>query len=780
MICGWKIAYTMAVLTGTFVIESHSTEAFFAPRRHNNQRNGAKQSKSIGFIESSSSEREWNSKKRRLTQLFVGSTGWDNDNFLDALSKGSDALDKANEEYRKQSRFANMRPASADDDDGMVDDLGIVGGTLGSSVDDDIDDSDGIKDATLSKDQIERIKRQNEEESGGGEIFKKLLERAQQGATLKEQLPPPSPSPPPPQPQPQAPQSPTASDASGPVLPEGFEKLSVEAQAALFRQLMTSSPQEATQQQWPPAPGPRPEAKGQAMVAPDGRKIGRNRDADALVNTSDVYFAQLKLDSAVRNDARMQGDSEKAEAVFADPTIPQLKLHVNPYMEEQRKKELAMIETAADEMFTPEILGEMRKEVNLNDRGVSFKEMLEQKRRAAAQQQSQSATTSPQLPSTVDPPIVNSRVESIREQESLPIATSKVPVQTNTAQSPQSTRPSVPSNTNVAITTKAEDETRRDIRTLMGLLIKHRGGPGFGAGRIVGPEIERFTSLSSDIISLLRSETDSSPITRSFPNRVEQSTPKTDLTTTTPQRLATIPSSVPDYSNTPADGAITQTPMIPVGDRINSVLACIEGAITMYKNSPPELQRSVLVTLRAALLSAVSTCNEIVAVNEGEQFESYRTALTDPRTRNNNMPSAYSNPTQYYDVTPEISEPPSLHALSSMPYTAASQPSTIQGGMEAGYRTERSDESAAFLESVYQRLKDAAGDGKMGLRQDLNAVEAEELANDISRMRDMLVVELNGNSMDRDTSKSSQPPAAAQYKQMLAKVRADKDAAGTD
>ena len=730
----WKIAFSIAILTGAF----QGSCAFLAPRRRSQHTSS---SSSIAFIKSPSAN-DWKgddsslirNREREHTYLQVGSTGWDNDNFLDALSKGNDALDKANEQYKKYSRFSNMRPAGDDDEEEFDIDSAV------DKISDTVDLTEGTKGAAVSKEQVEKIKLQNEDESGGGEMFKKLLERAQQTGPKR---PPPPVSPPPPPP----------AASTSPALPEGFEKLSVEAQAALFRQLM-ATPADTPPQQWPPAPGPRPEATGQARTAEDGRRIGRNRDADSMVNTSDVYFAQLKLDSAVRNRARYNGEVEKAEAVFADPSISEIKLHINPFMEEQRKKELEMVETAVDEMFTPEILGINQKPVDIHDRGISYKELLEQKRKSAAQTKQSTKSSSP-TPSPPAPVAV-----AVVEPTFVPPVAPSVPTIASTAK----VTPPPATKSSVAVDQPTEDSTRRDIRTLMGLLIKHRGGPGFGAGRIVGAEMERFASLSSEVVSVLRSEaanvkTDIPPASASVPLTARDPSPAPDLSEDY------IPAELSDTANTftQVSGAITQAPRVPVGDRINSVLACIEGAITMYKNAPPELQKSVLVTLRSALLSAVSTCNEIVVANEMEDFEAYRTALSDPRTRNNNVPSSYgTSPKQYYDVTPEMS-------VTESPITSFAEPSRPDF-----------DESEAFLESVYRKLKDAAGDGKMGLRGDLDPVEAEELANDISRMRAILVDELTGDSIRNESSASSQPPAAAQYKQMLAKVRADKDAAGNN
>ena len=44
----------------------------------------------------------------------------------------------------------------------------------------------------------------------------------------------------------------------------------------------------------------------------------------------------------------------------------------------------------------------------------------------------------------------------------------------------------------------------------------------------------------------------------------------------------------------------------------------IDAQVMMYKNSPPELQESVLVMLRGALLSGIRTCNELV--NDDDAF----------------------------------------------------------------------------------------------------------------------------------------------------------------
>ena len=87
------------------------------------------------------------------------------------------------------------------------------------------------------------------------------------------------------------------------------------------------------------------------MVAADGRWIGRNRDADAIVNTLVVSFAQLKIDNRQhgpklgaiqrrprKGGSRLCGSGHQRNKIAT-------KLHINLLMEEARK-ELVMIETA--------------------------------------------------------------------------------------------------------------------------------------------------------------------------------------------------------------------------------------------------------------------------------------------------------------------------------------------------------------------------------------------------------------------------------------------------
>ena len=214
----------------------------------------------------------------------------------------------------------------------------------------------------------------------------------------------------------------------------------------------------------------------------------------------------------------------------------------------------------------------------------------------------------------------------------------------------------------------------------------------------------------------------------------------------------------------------------PVTERVNSMIACIEGAILMFKNSPTELQGSVLVTLRAALLSAINSFNEILADGGGAPNFGAATAAASAAAS-----ASSSRPAQFTDVVPEKAEPEP--AAPTMPEPPAevrgSGPVTPKDILYHG-----DDENSEWLESIYEKLRNAAGDGKMGLRKDLSAADAEDLANDISRMRMMLVEELesgipessfSSSSDVGSSSSSSSSSASTKYQEMLAKARADKE-----
>ena len=172
--------------------------------------------------------------------------------------------------------------------------------------------------------------------------------------------------------------------------PEEVAGLSVEDQARLYREFFYVQQQKkkAPQQQAQKAPvsmGSTADTYLEAGIGFDGKKIGSNRDADAISNASDVYFAQLKRDSTTRNIARYSGDHTKANDVFHDPAIQDIKAPVNPYLEDQQKRMRDVLETVPEEMLVfqeyEDDEDKVSKEELTSYTGVSYKEKMEQKKR---------------------------------------------------------------------------------------------------------------------------------------------------------------------------------------------------------------------------------------------------------------------------------------------------------------------------------------------------------------------------------------------------------------
>jgi hypothetical protein len=273
----------------------------------------------LGTFGASTSSAFLLSPKRHDIRLRLGAKpgqGWDNDNFLEALSLGKDALNRANEEYYKQSDYQKQqieRMAAA----------AAAATPSSSAAAEPPKTAAEIEEFRLTEELKKKIEA-GHEEGPGGTRWRQMLELAKQAGPARPPPPlqpptyvPPVYTPPPPQTQP----------------PLNPNELSVEEQARMFREMMQQ--QQAlgyTTQPPPPQPqyDPYDLQRQPRPTRPDPRPVGRNRDADAISNTSDLYLAQLKYDSTVRNIARYRGDEAKANAVFQDEGVHKLKDELIP------------------------------------------------------------------------------------------------------------------------------------------------------------------------------------------------------------------------------------------------------------------------------------------------------------------------------------------------------------------------------------------------------------------------------------------------------------------
>jgi hypothetical protein len=420
--------------------------------------------------------------------------------------------------------------------------------------------------------------------------------------------------------------------------------------------------------------------------------------------------------------------------------------------------------------------------------GISYKEMLKQKRQRKTGGQSAAP------PQAVAPSVPVEQAQPTPPQAPVPQPVVETPppaAQSVVQQPPANTAPPQPAASSPSPTTPSSPEdTKGKIRTLMGYMLKHRGGPGFGKGRLQGGEIVQFDNLLQEVAGLLREEAaQSGGAMGGVPLMTQPAVPQQAVASPVP----------------PA------APVAPVDtSQMDSTIACIEGAITMYKNSPPELKSSVMATMRAALASAINTCDAIIGANDptpmaaSAQVEGTIAVIEGAVAMYRNCPpelqssvlitlraalrSAISTcdsllgapqAVAVASVAPvEPAQPPVQPAAPTVPVQAA--PAVpAQGVQSAAPIVPPTDPNSKALDGIYNKLKAAGGEGSLGLRSDLTSEEASELADQIVEMRNILMEELEAGIPDPEPEAvqaggGSADGTVSKYQKMLAKAKAEK------
>ena len=261
----------------------------------------------------------------------------------------------------------------------------------------------------------------------------------------------------------------------------------------------------------------------------------------------------------------------------------------------------------------------------------------------------------------------------------------------------------------------ASEATRRTIRTLMGLILKHRGGPGFGSGRLKGTEAKRFESLLGDVTKIIRSEALAAHSMGGAAAAQLKVEPVHSVAFSQPQQLVAPRAQVaPTATVVPPSSATKVAGPTQVDERVSRAMACIDGAVQMYKNSPPEIQEGLLLPLRAALMSAVNTCNQVIAEKEIENVQSYREAML-PQPVESPQPL---KPAQFFEVSPYTPSEASGEEAMLAPEAISESPAVKRHG--------GTDDNTKLLQEIYDKLVASSGDEKFGLGK-LSSAEVSTL-----------------------------------------------------
>lgn len=299
----------------------------------------------------------------------------------------------------------------------------------------------------------------------------------------------------------------------------------------------------------------------------------------------------------------------------------------------------------------------------------------------------------------------------------------------------------------------------------MGYILKHRGGSNFGSGRLKSQEQEQFIVSLNTVMSLLRNEAG-----------MEASLPTATSAAVTQQQRTT-----------------TTTTTLSKEDALAPTIACIEGALAMYKGASDDNKADVLHPLRSALMMAVQTLNQMIAEEEVRIATAAKSVPDTTPPPSPPLPPPVVVPAKEDVITTSLPPPPpptlsdeeqlikaynSLKGVLGKGGLKNAAPQELDGvasllsfttetlGKEAPpvssissveitkpppVATTSVETTSSSLDDVYNEakllqtysaLKDAAGDGKYGLKP-LQAQEADNLADLLSDMKGVLLDELN-------------------------------------
>lgn len=489
-------------------------------------------------------------------------------------------------------------------------------------------------------------------------------------------------------------------------------------QMAAFAQFNVANPEAASQMNMPPPPTPpnfaHPSAGESIMPAPSPPedlttvnpkdfipKGSGNKDAYEITNPADVYLAQLKRDSAVRSEARKKGDLETANKPFEDFGVKAIGSILSEELIASRREQLAQnggeFETSRDEMIIP--YAEEEDTRNSNYTGISYRQKLMEKKKSKTLDKD--AASKPGV-AEVSPVVVpESTLEPLEAEESPstnPVLNTEeeekpnfaLPVKTEAEMTPIS-----------APSMEDSEETRRSIRNLMGLILKQRGGPGFGAGRLKEAEAMRLENNASEIMALLKLETGID--TTLSPTTVEKKQVRLDLP-------------VPKLDREPSS--------------VIGAIACVQAAATMYLDADAASQDDLVVTVRDALASALDTLDDEIKNRSSDNVA--------PQQHLQVSKPVFATTMEFPDTFQVAKSEIESELASDIPIDSKSnQPeSTLVEAVSSV------DSNSAALQDIYETLKSVAGDQKFGLGN-VSSDDTSNIKDALIEMRGLLMDELD-------------------------------------
>lgn len=367
----------------------------------------------------------------------------------------------------------------------------------------------------------------------------------------------------------------------------------------------------------------------------------------------------------------------------------------------------------------------------------SYKMKLERRKAAQRQQPTKVGTAATIIPAAMQPPaneIISAPVPSVKVntptlQPNAAMSSSPPPSGATLGMSvpttAASTGPFVSATAPPSVVSDDEENVRRSIRTLQGLLLKHRGGPGFGAGRLRAPDAQRLEDTLHNVKSILRAEVVGGSPTVGMPEMSSSPVPTTTSQTQS-RPVATQP--IPALSATTISPPVSAVTPSMTNHPLAGSVACVEAVLKMYKESTPAEREAMIVPLREAFMAAASASNKYIAESE---LSAHRAAME-------------AGPVAAFA---SIEDNPPESSIMGFPTSyAVTNPQDGVDAEEAMFVAPTGGETTddeKKLEDVYNALLRARGDGgKLGLKN-ISGDEANDLADKLVMMRGVLLDELN-------------------------------------
>ncbi|KAL3768182.1 hypothetical protein ACHAW5_007916 [Stephanodiscus triporus] len=469
-----------------------------------------------------------------------------------------------------------------------------------------------------------------------------------------------------------------------------------------------------------------PKTKGADVPRP----VGYNPDAFAMSNTADVYFAQLKQDSKVRKLARMSGDLETANRVFADESVKRIgeSWQANPYTKELSFCSFVRSKNIAE--ARAEIEGAVRMQIESDyyaEDGSGSTNVVSYREKLARMKKSKKTDVGATTTTTISPPASSAPPRGGSEASTSPVgaASSPLTIPAPTAVAAAAAPSSFGAAPAVVAAATDEEDVRRRVRTLQGLLLKHRGGPGFGAGRLKAPEARRLEETLAEVTGILRSELAAATGGGEGDGRGAASAPASSGMGTA-SAAPTLPARA---AATAAASPSPPTAVATAGDPLAGSVACVEAVLRMYKEtSDPAEREAMIVPLREALMAAASASNRVIAETE---LRAHRSAMeAGPAAAFASMggdgvgaTAAAARPMMGFPTAYAATDPREEDE------GIASTPAAMAAGDDGRAANDRT------LEDVYSALLNARGDGgKLGLGN-ISGNEANDLSDKLVAMR---------------------------------------------